>query len=288
MTPIPIVRTPFELRAMVGAGRASGDSVALTPTMGALHEGHLALVRIGAARADIVIASIFVNPMQFAPGEDFEDYPRDEAQDVALLAAAGCNAVYAPTLAAIYPEDFSTTINVSGVSDPLEGAFRPGHFSGVATIVAKLLIQASPDVAVFGEKDYQQLQVIRRLTTDLDLPVEIVAAPIVRDTDGLALSSRNVYLSDWQRRIAPTLHHTLKWAAGRLSSGAAVSLVEQEATSRLREAGFDAIDYFEARGPIDLEPLGPGPLERPARLLAAARLGRTRLIDNLACKLPGS
>jgi pantoate--beta-alanine ligase len=273
---------------MVRKARADGARVALTPTMGALHRGHLSLAQIAGARADFVIASVFVNPKQFAPGEDFDSYPRDEARDVALLTSAGCHGVYAPTVEAIYPEGFDTAINVSGVSAPLEGAFRPSHFSGVATVVAKLIIQASPDVAVFGEKDYQQLQVIRRLTIDLDLPVDIIAAPIVRDADGLALSSRNAYLSDLQRRIAPTLHHTLTWAAGRLSAGAAVAEVEYEASTRLRRAGFDAIDYFQARGPANLERMGPGPLAESARLLAAVRLGRTRLIDNMACDSPSA
>lgn len=286
MTPVAIVRTPAELREMVSHARASGAAIALTPTMGALHRGHLSLVQIAAARAEFVVASVFVNPIQFAPGEDLEAYPRDEARDLALLASAGCHGVYAPTVEAIYPEGFSTAISVSGVSEPLEGVFRPAHFSGVATVVAKLLIQATPDTAVFGEKDYQQLQVIRRLTIDLDLPTNVLAAPIVREEDGLALSSRNAYLSSAQRQIAPALHRTLGWAIVQLSSGADVSEVESEAISRLRNSGFDAIDYFQARDPLSLEPMGPGPLDRPARLLTAARLGRTRLIDNLACDLP--
>ena len=288
MTPVPIVRTPADLRTMVRQARAAGARIALTPTMGALHLGHLSLVQIARAQADFVVASIFVNPTQFAPGEDFDAYPRDETKDVDLLASAGCHGVYAPTVEAIYPHGFSTTVCVSGVSAPLEGAFRPSHFSGVATVVAKLLIQANPDIAVFGEKDYQQLQVIRRLAIDLDLPAEIIAAPIMRDADGLALSSRNAYLGERQRRIAPALHRTLLRAVGQLVSGAPVLKVEGEAVSRLANAGFDAIDYFEARDPLNLERMGPGPLDRPARLLTAARLGRTRLIDNVACDLPGA
>jgi pantoate--beta-alanine ligase len=250
--------------------------------MGALHRGHLSLIELAVGRADFVVASIFVNPTQFAPNEDFHTYPRDEAGDVALLVAAGCNLVYAPPVEAIYPPGFSTTITVSGVSAPLEGAFRPHHFAGVATVVAKLLIQASPDLAVFGEKDYQQLRVIHRLARDLDLPVEIIGAPIVRDPDGLALSSRNAYLSAVERRIAPTLHRALAHAAAALASGVAVSEAEHKATTELVSAGFDAVDYLEARDPKDLERVGPGPLTGPARILAAARVGRTRLIDNLA------
>lgn len=282
MTSIPVVRTPANLRTQVQAARAAGSRVALAPTMGALHEGHLSLIALAAARAEFVIASVFVNPTQFAPGEDFQAYPRNEARDVALLATAGCHLVYAPPVEAIYPAGFSTTVSVAGVSAPLEGAFRPSHFSGVATVVTKLLIQVSPDVAVFGEKDYQQLQVIHRLARDLDLPVEIVAGPIVRDPDGLALSSRNAYLSDAQRRVAPALHRALKRAASQLASGLAVSDAEAEAQASLLAAGFDAVDYFEVRGPQDLERLGPGPIAGPGRILAAARLGATRLIDNVA------
>src|SRR5690348_331345 len=185
---LPIARTVAELRARVAAWRADGERVALTPTMGALHEGHLSLVRLGRAEADRVVASVFVNPTQFAPHEDFAAYPRDEARDAGLLAGAGCDLLFAPDVAEMYAPGFSTTVTVAGVSAPLEGAARPTHFAGVATVVAKLLLQAAPDVAVFGEKDYQQLQVIRRLARDLDLPVEIIGAPIVREPDGLAMS----------------------------------------------------------------------------------------------------
>lgn len=282
MSSIPIARTPADLRAQVQAARAAGSRVALTPTMGALHEGHLSLIALAAAGAEFVIASVFVNPTQFAPGEDFLAYPRDEERDVALLATAGCHLVYAPPVEAIYPAGFSTTVSVAGVSAPLEGAFRPSHFSGVATVVTKLLIQASPDLAVFGEKDYQQLQVIRRLALDLSLSVEIVAGPIVRDPDGLALSSRNAYLSDAQRQVAPALHRALQHAARQLASGLAVSDVEAESLASLLAAGFDAVDYFEVRGPRDLERLGPGPMAGAGRILAAARSGATRLIDNVA------
>jgi len=282
MTSIPIVRTPAALRARVAEVRSGGARVALTPTMGALHAGHLSLIEIGRKRADFVVASVFVNPTQFAPGEDFASYPRDESGDAALLKGAGCDLVYAPAAEAIYPPGFATTVSVAGVSAPLEGAARPSHFTGVATVVAKLLIQAAPDVAVFGEKDYQQLQVIRRLAVDLDLPTEIVGAPIVRDPDGLALSSRNAYLTPAERAAAPALQRALVAAARALSAGAEVAVAEAEGRAAIEQAGFDRVDYFETRDPSDLERLGPGPLSGQARLLAAASIGRARLIDNVA------
>jgi pantoate--beta-alanine ligase len=282
MTSIPIVRTPAALRARLAEVRSGGGRIALTPTMGALHAGHLSLVEIGRQRADFVVASLFVNPTQFAPGEDFASYPRDEAGDATLLKSAGCDLVYAPEAEAIYPPGFATTVSVAGVSAPLEGAARPSHFAGVATVVAKLLIQATPDVAVFGEKDYQQLQVIRRLALDLDLPTEIVGAPIVRDPDGLALSSRNAYLTPAQRAAAPALNRALAAAAAALAAGVAVADAEAEGRAAVEQASFDGVDYFEARDPCDLERLGPGPLAGSARLLAAARIGRARLIDNVA------
>ena len=281
MTLLATIRTATELRAQVGAWRRAGESVALVPTMGALHEGHLSLVRLAKARAGWVVASLFVNPSQFGPGEDFAAYPRDEARDGALLASAGCHLLYAPPVGDIYPAGFSTTVSVAGVSAPMEGEVRPHHFAGVATVIAKLLILCGPDIAVFGEKDYQQLQVIRRLTRDLDLPVEIVGAPIVRDADGLALSSRNDYLTAAQRAIAPALRGALLEAAADTAKGEAVSAVEARGAARLATAGFDGVDYFEVRSPGDLERLGPGPIGGPARILAAARLGKTRLLDNV-------
>ena len=280
--PIATVRTVAALRAQVAAWRAAGERVALTPTMGALHEGHLSLVRLGRARADRVVASVFVNPTQFAPHEDFDAYPRDEARDAALLAGAGCHLLYAPSVAEMYAPGFATTISVAGVSAPLEGEARPTHFAGVATVVAKLLIQAAPDIAIFGEKDYQQLQVIRRLVADLDLPVEVVGAPIVREPDGLAMSSRNAYLTPAERQVAGQLSRALTRMAERLRAGGSVADVEAEAAAALTNAGFARVDYFEARHPDDLSRIGPGPLTGPARLLAAAVIGRTRLIDNLA------
>ena len=278
---LPAVRTVAELRARVRGWRAKGERVGLVPTLGALHEGHLSLVRRARQDADRVIASVFVNPAQFAAGEDFEAYPRDEARDAELLASVGCDLLYAPTAEAMYPEGFSTTVTVTGVSDSMEGAARPTHFAGVATVVAKLLIQAGPDVAVFGEKDYQQLQVIRRMVRDLDLPVEVIGAPTVRAQDGLARSSRNAYLSESERAIAGRLNVVLAEAAVALTGGAAVQPVEAQAVRLLLDAGFDRIDYLETRDADDLRRLGPGPVDAPARILAAATIGRTRLIDNM-------
>jgi pantoate--beta-alanine ligase len=281
-SPIAIVRTVGELRAQVAVWRAAGQRVALTPTMGALHEGHLSLVRLGRERADRAVASVFVNPTQFAPHEDFAAYPRDEQRDAALLAGAGCDLLFAPGVEEMYAPGFSTTVSVGGVSEPLEGAARPTHFAGVATVVAKLLIQAGPDIAVFGEKDYQQLQVIRRLARDLDLPVQIVGAPIVREADGLAMSSRNAYLAPSERPVAATLNRVLSGAIGRLRAREPVAGVEAAAVAALTDAGFARVDYVEVRRPEDLARLGPGPLDSPARILAAAVVGRTRLIDNMA------
>ncbi|HEY3950153.1 pantoate--beta-alanine ligase [Phenylobacterium sp.] len=276
----PIVRTVAELRAQVAAWKAAGARIALVPTMGGLHEGHLALVRRARDLADRVVTSLFVNPTQFAPGEDFEAYPRDEARDAALLAANGCDLLYAPGPDEMYPAGFSTTVTVAGVSAPLDGLARPRHFAGVATVVSKLLNQCAPDVAVFGEKDYQQLLVIRRLARDLDMPTEIAGLPTVRDADGLALSSRNAYLTPAERPIAGRLNAVIKAAAESVRGGEAVAAVEARALAALANAGFQAIDYLEVRGAEDLARLGPGPTAAPARVFVAARLGKTRLIDN--------
>jgi len=278
--PLPIVRTLADLRAAVGAWRAAGQRIALVPTMGFLHEGHLSLVGLGRARADKVVASLFVNPTQFAPSEDFDAYPRDGARDAALLAGAGCDLLYAPAPGEIYPPGFATTVSVAGVSAPMDGLARPIHFAGVATVVAKLLIQCGPDLAIFGEKDYQQLLVIKRLARDLDLPVEIVGAPSVREPDGLALSSRNSYLTPAERGTAPSLNAALRSAGEALRAGASVAEVESEGLAALAAAGFGKVDYFEVRGADDLARLGPGPVQAPARIFAAARLGKARLIDN--------
>jgi pantoate--beta-alanine ligase len=282
LTPLSTVRTVAALRAQVRAWKQAGLTVGMVPTMGALHEGHLSLVRLAKTRADRVLASVFVNPTQFAPHEDFDAYPRDEARDADLLAGAGCDLLFAPTVAEMYPPGASTTVTVAGVSEPLDGQARPTHFAGVATVVTKLLNQAQPDVAVFGEKDYQQLQVIRRLVRDLDLPVEVIGGPTARAEDGLALSSRNAYLTPAERAVAPALYRALKAASQALKGGARVDAAEAEALAAIKAAGFDPIDYFEVRGAQDLSRLGPGPVEGEARILVAARLGKTRLIDNIA------
>ena len=249
--------------------------------MGFLHDGHLSLVQLGKAKADRVIASLFVNPTQFAPGEDFEAYPRDEARDAALLASAGCDLLYAPGVEEMYPAGFATTVSVDGVSGPMDGEARPIHFAGVATIVAKLLVQAVPDVAIFGEKDFQQLLVIKRMARDLDLPVEILGAPTVREADGLALSSRNAYLTAGERAVAPRLHAALRTASAALRDGVPVSSVEARGYAALIEAGFGPVDYFDVRDANDLTRLGPGPIDAAkARIFVAARLGKARLIDN--------
>jgi pantoate--beta-alanine ligase len=284
MLPLPAARTVADLRRTVAGWRREGLTVGLVPTMGALHEGHISLVRLALARADRVVASIFVNPTQFGPNEDLAAYPRDEAGDAARLADAGCHLLFAPSMAEMYPPGVATVVTVSGVSEPLDGQARPGHFAGVATVVAKLLNQARPDVAVFGEKDYQQLQVIRRMAADLDLGVEILGAPTARAQDGLALSSRNAYLTDDERRRAPELAAALTEAVSNLRAGAEVAGVEARAVGRLRAAGFGPVDYVEVRDAADLSRLGPGRLlpGRSARILAAAWLGRARLIDNMA------
>ncbi|HEX3408513.1 MAG TPA: pantoate--beta-alanine ligase [Caulobacteraceae bacterium] len=277
---LPIVRTVAELRAAVRAWREAGQRIAFVPTMGFLHQGHLSLVRLGHARADRVVASLFVNPTQFAPSEDFEAYPRDEARDAALLASAGCDLLYAPTLDQMYPAGFATTVSVAGVSAPMDGVVRPIHFAGVATVVTKLLTQCQPDIAIFGEKDYQQLLVIKHLARDLDLGVEIVGGPTVREPDGLALSSRNSYLTAEERGVAPRLNAALRSAGEALRAGASVAEVEADGLAALAAAGFGHIDYFEVRGAQDLARLGPGPVGAPARIFVAARLGKARLIDN--------
>lgn len=277
----PIARTVAELRARVAQWRSAGERVGLVPTMGALHEGHLSLIRLAKAHAHRAVASLFVNPTQFGPNEDFEAYPRSEARDAELLASVGCDLLYAPSLGEMYPQGFATTVSVRGVSEPLDGAARPGHFAGVATVVAKLLLQCGPDVAVFGEKDYQQLQVIRRFVRDLDIPVEIVGAPTARAEDGLALSSRNAYLTEGERVAAPELHRALSAAVDQIHAGRPVAEAEAEAVQRLQSAGFSRVDYVEVRGSDDLARLGPGPIAGPARILGAAVLGKARLIDNL-------
>lgn len=282
-SPLPVVRTVAELRAVVAAWRAAGERVAMIPTMGALHAGHLSLVALGRQLADRTVASIFVNPAQFAPHEDFDAYPRGEAQDAAKLAEAGCDLLFAPNAREMYPDGFATTVTVAtGVSEPLEGVSRPHFFGGVATVVAKLLIQCGPDVAIFGEKDYQQLLVIRRMARDLDLPVEIVGGPTTREADGLALSSRNAYLTADERRAASALPAAMRYAVAALQDGGEVVDVEGAVRASLIGAGFARIDYIEVRDGATLARLGPGPAGPGARVFVAAWMGKTRLIDNWA------
>ncbi|WP_029916615.1 pantoate--beta-alanine ligase [Caulobacter sp. UNC358MFTsu5.1] len=278
-----IVRTVAELRAQVGAWKAAGERVALVPTMGALHEGHLSLIQLGQTMARRTVASVFVNPKQFAPHEDFDSYPRGEARDAELLAGVGCDLMFAPNVDEMYAPGFSTTVNLTGVSEPLEGAARPQFFGGVATVVTKLLNQAQPDVAIFGEKDYQQLQVIKRVVRDLDMPVEIVGAPTARAEDGLALSSRNAYLSPEERAAAVALPDAMKAAARAVAEGGRVDEAEAAATAAILAAGFRQVDYVDIREAGDLSRLGPGPIgDAAGRILVAAWLGKTRLIDNMA------
>ncbi|MGB3722284.1 MAG: pantoate--beta-alanine ligase [Pacificimonas sp.] len=274
-----IVRTVTSLREAVDRWRAAGESSALIPTMGALHDGHLALVARGRAEADRTVTSIFVNPTQFGPGEDLDRYPRQESADAEALEGAGCDLLYAPDAAEMYPDGFATTVGVDGLTDMLCGASRAGHFDGVATVVAKLLNQARTNVAIFGEKDWQQLAVIRRMSRDLDIATRIVGAPIVREANGLAMSSRNRYLSADDRAAAGTLPSALNSAAGAIARGSDVTAALGDARQRLIAAGFD-VDYLELRGANDLALLTD--IDRPARLFAAARIGGTRLIDNVA------
>jgi pantoate--beta-alanine ligase len=276
---VQIIREADALKHEIARLRADGGTIAFVPTMGALHAGHMALVAEARGRADHVVASIFVNPTQFGPNEDLSTYPRREAADAAMLEQAGCSILWAPDAATMYPAGFSTNIHVAGVSEGLCGASRPGHFDGVATVVARLFGQVRPDVALFGEKDYQQLAVIRRMVLDLVLPVDIVGVPTQRDADGLALSSRNLYLSDDERAAARALPRALGDAAQAIGDGVPVDESIERARSRLDAAGFDPIDYVEFRDVDTLSPLAAP--DRPGRLLAAAWLGKTRLIDNL-------
>lgn len=279
-SPLPIVRGVADLRGAIAKARAGGTAIGFAPTMGALHEGHLSLIRAAKARCGFAVASLFVNPRQFAPNEDFERYPRDEAGDAALLAGAGCDLLYAPEREAIYPPGFSTSVSVSGIADPLEGEMRPHFFGGVATVVAKLLLQMAADAAFFGEKDYQQLLVVKRMARDLDIPTEIIGCPTLREQDGLALSSRNAYLSADERRIAARLNMVIHEAIKAVRGGESIAHTEADAGRHLLAAGFSSVDYVTIRHADTLEPLTD--LAAPARILAAAWLGKTRLIDNMA------
>lgn len=272
------IRQLDALRDALASYRAAGDSVALVPTMGALHAGHMALVDAARRRANRVVVSIFVNPKQFGPNEDLARYPRREMQDARMLTEAGADVLWMPSVEEMYPTGFATTVSVSGVSDILEGAHRAGHFDGVATVVAKLFGQVRPDVALFGEKDFQQLAVIRRMATDLDLDIEVVGVPTQRDDDGLALSSRNLYLDPDERQRAVALPRALGIAARTLEKGGAADEALSQARDMLAQAGFET-DYIAL---VDAETLGDPVPGHPMRLLAAARIGNTRLIDNVA------
>jgi len=276
-----IARNLGSLRTAIAAFRKKRESVALVPTMGALHRGHLALVKEARRRGDRVVVSIFVNPTQFAPTEDFGSYPRTFETDIAALSEAAVELIWAPTAEVMYPEGFSTRIEPAGAAKAgLEDKFRPHFFGGVATVVAKLFTQATPDVAIFGQKDYQQLRVVTQMAKDLDLPVKVVGIPTVRERDGLALSSRNAYLSDAERAVAPTLARVLNACAGRINRREPIEMVLEEGIAELRHAGF-AVDYLEARHALTLAPVA-SLKDGPIRLLVAAKLGKTRLIDNLA------
>ena len=276
---VPIVRTVAELRATVAGWRREAASIAVAPTMGALHEGHLSLVRAALEQVDRVIVTLFVNPKQFNSAADLAAYPRTEEADAVKLAPLGAHLLYAPDAGEIYPDGFATTVTVNGVSEGLCGAFRPGHFDGVATVVAKLFLQTGADLAFFGEKDFQQLHVVRRMARDLDIPIDIIGCPTVREPDGLALSSRNVRLSPGERQIAPRLPSVLFDAAARIADGTPISRAVSEARAAILAAGYVQVEYLELRAEETLEPLQV--LDRPARLLVAAWLGQTRLIDNV-------
>lgn len=280
---IPHATTISALRTRIKSWRQDGQTVGFVPTMGALHDGHLSLVRLAKAHADKVVASIFVNPAQFAPGEDFETYPRSLIDDAEKLASAKCDLIFLPERASMYPEGFDTNIKIGGPALGLEAAERPQFFTGVATVVAKLFNQVRPDLAVFGEKDYQQLLVIKKLVADLDYPIDIIPGAIAREKDGLAMSSRNAYLGEEDRARAASLFAILTRFAERLAAGEPHGAVQTDALEEARRV-FHTVDYLEARQPDTLAPLAAGAISAPARLLAAVRLGETRLIDNLLVK----
>ena len=277
---LDIIRTVAELRSRVSMWRRQGLSISLIPTMGSLHAGHLSLMKVGKERSDRVIATIFVNPLQFAPNEDFETYPRRENSDVHKLIEEGVDLLFAPDVNEMYRSDATTTINVAGLTDCLCGLSRPGFFDGVATVVTKLLLQSLPDIAIFGEKDYQQLLVIKRLSTDLDIPVEIIGAPTIREEDGLALSSRNIYLDAKSRSVAPSMYNILSQHASNISNGNDIKKSLELAKRHMHDSGFEKIDYLDLRSSQTLQACND--IKRPSRLFAAAWLGSTRLIDNMA------
>ena len=277
-----VLRTIAELRQHTSRWRIAGQTIGLIPTMGALHNGHLSLIKLAQGKCDRVIATIFVNPRQFLPNEDFDEYPRNEESDIQKLIEMGVDLLFAPKAPEMYQPDASTTVVISKLTDCLCATSRPGFFDGVGTVVTKLLIQALPDLAIFGEKDYQQLLVIKRLTRDLDIPVEIMGAPTIREADGLAVSSRNVFLSQTNRETASKVFEILKKTATAIALGNDVLVACEEARSKLMLAGFSEIDYFEARHSETLELIQN--FENNGRLFAAVWLGSTRLIDNLEIK----
>lgn len=278
------VRTRSELFQQVRAWKQAGETVGFVPTMGALHGGHLSLIEKAKEKATRIVASIFVNPTQFAPGEDFDTYPRDENADLAKLASVGCDLAYLPTVDEMYPEGSVTNVRVEEMSDLLDGIYRPHFFYGVATVVARLFLHVQPDAAVFGEKDYQQLQIIRRMVRDLGFPIEIIGAATARDADGLAQSSRNLYLKPEERRNAGAMQAALHRASVRLAAGELPSVALSEARDLLVRSGFGKIDYVSLVDPATLQDLPDAPLPAGsiARLLGAAWMGRTRLIDNIS------
>ncbi len=278
--PAPIVRTLAELRALTRGWHGAGERIGVVPTMGALHAGHLSLVEAAKAAADRVIVTIFVNPRQFDASDDLAGYPRTEEHDARLLAPHRVDAIYAPAPDQLYPPGFATTVSVAGLSEGLCGAHRPGHFDGVATVVTKLFTQTAADLAFFGEKDFQQLQIVARLARDLDIPVKVIGCPTVRERDGLALSSRNARLSAGARRVAPALHAAMHRAAVRMVAGEDPGAALAAARAEIAAAGFSEVEYLELRSAEGLEPMAR--LDRPARLLAAAWLDGVRLIDNIA------
>lgn len=281
---IKIVRTERTLRGRIWEYRGAGETIAFVPTMGALHEGHMTLVKLAKKKADRVVVSIYVNPTQFAPGEDFEAYPRTEKSDVTMLKAEGVDLVYIPKPESMYDVHHATRINVGGVAEGLETDHRPTFFDGVALVVTKLLNRVAPDIAIFGEKDYQQLATIRRLVEDLDMPIKIVGAKIARDKYGLALSSRNKYLNEDGLKIARRLNEIMRFCAQQMSRGENVDLATDRAAKALLAAGFSSVDYVEVRSPNSLTVLEGGILNGPARLLVAAHCKGVRLIDNFPVK----
>lgn len=281
MSEIKILHKIQDLRDAISLYRKAGKTIGLVPTMGNLHAGHISLTKSIREHADIVCATLFVNPKQFGKGEDFGSYPRTLEHDAKMLQDAGVELLFAPNVDEMYPSGFSTTVSVKGISNGLCGVDRPVHFDGVCTVVTKLLLQAMPDVAIFGEKDYQQLMVIKRFVRDLDIPVEIIGGAILREEDGLAMSSRNNYLSLEERAVAPMLQRTLQQIVVQLRSGQDYQKVIKNGKDALLEAGFDQIDYLEICDEADLSYIY-APIEGPQRVFVAAHLGKARLIDNIA------